>query len=118
MMTTDSGGHLVSEADEYLVVLTTWPDQDAAFQAAGQWVQEGLAACVNVLPMMTSIYPWKGEVETGNEHLMLVKTSRRAFPRLQSAIQDSHPYELPEIVAVPIVAGLPGYLQWIDECTR
>jgi periplasmic divalent cation tolerance protein len=108
----------VSEANGYLVVLTTWPEEGAAREAAGQWVQQGLAACVNVMPMMTSIYPWKGEIETGTEHLLLIKTRRSVYPRLEAAIQQSHPYELPEILALPAVAGLSGYLQWIDECTQ
>jgi periplasmic divalent cation tolerance protein len=108
----------VTEAGDHLIVLTTWPEQDAARQAATRWVELGLAACVNVLPAMTSIYPWKGKIESGTEHLLVIKTTRNVLPRLQSAIREHHPYELPEIIALPIVAGLPEYLRWIDSCTR
>lgn len=108
----------MSETGEPLVVLTTWPEQEAAREAATLWIEQGLAACVNLLPTMTSIYAWQGRIESGSEHLLLIKTTRGVLSRLQQAIRDSHPYELPEIIALPIVAGLPDYLEWIDSCTR
>lgn len=108
----------MTEAGEHLVVMTTWPDSDAAREAAAGWVEQGLAACVNVLPAMTSIYRWKNEIESGTEHLLLLKTRRAVLPRLEAAIREGHPYELPEIVALPIVGGSVDYLGWIDSCTR
>jgi periplasmic divalent cation tolerance protein len=97
-----------------LIVLTTFPDHDAALEVAGRLVREKLAACVNVLPRITSVYEWQGEAQIDNEHLMLAKTSISRFAELEAAIRDSHPYELPEIVGVPITQGLQGYLDWIE----
>jgi periplasmic divalent cation tolerance protein len=97
-----------------LIILTTFPDHDAALEVAGRLVREKLAACVNVLPRITSVYEWQGEVQIDNEHLMLAKTSISRFAELEAAIRDAHPYELPEIVGVPITQGLQGYLDWIE----
>lgn len=100
-----------------LIVFTTYPDHAAAVQAAERLVQRKLAACVNVLPKMTSVYEWKGEAKTGAEHLLLAKTSEARFAELEAAIVEMHPYELPEIIAAPITRGLKGYLDWINTQT-
>lgn len=100
-----------------LLVFTTYPDDVAALQAAKQIVQQKLAACVNVLPQMTSVYVWQGEARTDTEHLLLIKTTTARYPVLESAIRDAHPYELPEIIATPIARGLAGYLEWIAAQT-
>ena len=98
------------------IVLCTFPDADAAQTAAGALVEDRLAACVNILPGVTSTYIWDGKVQIDREALLLAKTSRRALPVLEARIVELHPYDVPEIVAVDITAGLPAYLQWVDTC--
>ena len=103
---------------EPLLVLTTMPDETSAKILARTLVSEKLAACINLLPQMTSIYEWKGVSEEGTEHLLLIKSTARAYPGLEAAIREIHPYELPEIIATPISHGLPDYLNWIVERTQ
>ncbi|MEE8343500.1 MAG: divalent-cation tolerance protein CutA [Gammaproteobacteria bacterium] len=103
---------------EARVVLCTVPTGDIAAQIARELVQRRLAACVNVIPGITSVYRWKGSITTDAEQLLVIKTSSSLMDSLQQAIQELHPYELPEIIAVPIVGGLPAYLAWINECTK
>ncbi len=93
------------------------PDHDSARRLAESLVEHQLAACVNILPPMTAIYKWQGKLEQGDEHLLLIKTHKECYSALAEAIRNQHPYELPEIIAVPIEQGLPEYLQWISECT-
>lgn len=100
-----------------LIIFTTYPDAETALATAKHIVREHLAACVNVLPRMTSVYEWRGEARTDTEHLLLVKTTASRYPALEAAILDAHPYELPEIVATPIARGLEGYLEWIGAQT-
>lgn len=80
-------------------------------------VDEGLAACVNIVPGLTSIYKWQGKLETGSEVLLLIKTRCEHYGQIESRIKSIHPYELPEIISVPIENGLKGYLDWIDNST-
>lgn len=101
--------------DNPIVVLTTCPDPVTAEEIAGKLVEAGLAACVNVLAEMTSVYRWQGEIETSTESLLLIKSSLAVYEQLEAFIVDHHPYELPEIIALPISAGLPGYLAWMQE---
>ena len=99
----------------YCVVLCTCPNRDSARRIAGALVEAGLAACVNIIPGVESIYRWKCEAQMDQELLLTIKTRSDAFPALQAAIQENHPYELPEIIAVPIEHGLPDYLAWIEN---
>lgn len=103
--------------DTHLLVLTNLPDADRARQLAKHLIEIRLAACINLMAPCTSIYRWQGKVETANETLLLIKTTRSRYPALEAAIQTLHPYELPEIVAVPIAAGLPPYLDWVTAET-
>src|SRR5512134_842252 len=96
-----------------ILVITNLPDRDSALGVAERLVTERLAACVNLLGECTSVYRWKGELERAAEVTLLIKTRAALYSRVEAAIRAQHPYELPEIVAVPISAGLPGYLQWI-----
>jgi periplasmic divalent cation tolerance protein len=98
---------------ETLLVITNLPDRASAQALAGALIERRLAACVNVLGECVSVYRWKGQVETAAEIPVLVKTTADAYPALELAIRELHPYELPEIVAVPIARGLPQYLDWI-----
>jgi len=105
-------------ADDYLIVLCTCPDQDTGKSIAESVVNEGLAACINILPGLTSIYRWQGELQTGTEVLLMIKTLQTQYPKVEKALKALHPYELPEIIAVPITAGFTPYLNWITECCQ
>ncbi|MFO7674751.1 MAG: divalent-cation tolerance protein CutA [bacterium] len=96
-----------------LVVFTTFPDVEAAERLARRLVSSRLAACVQVLGPVSSNYRWKGRVERSREWLCLAKTSRLGYPALERAILQDHPYDTPEVVAVPIVAGSDAYLGWL-----
>jgi periplasmic divalent cation tolerance protein len=97
------------------IVLCTVPDRDCAKQIATALVRERLAACVNIVPGVTSVYRWQDKIETDDELLLLVKTGQESARELQERICSLHPYELPEIIAVPIEEGLPGYLHWLTD---
>jgi len=98
-----------------LVCLSTCPDTATAERIAEALVGEGLAACVNLVPGVTSIYRWQGVVERSNEVLLVIKTAEGGFAALRDRLIALHPYELPELVAVPIDRGLPAYLDWVRE---
>jgi len=94
-------------------VLTNLPDADSAGRVARLLIERRLAACVNVLAPCTSVYRWQGALETASELPLLIKTTRAAYPALQATLREAHPYELPEIVAIPVQEGLPDYLAWV-----
>ena len=96
-----------------LLVLTNLPDRAIAEQLADMLVEKQFAACVNILAPCRSVYRWKGAVQRDEEHPMLIKTTRARYAALEQALRAAHPYELPEIVAVPIERGLPAYLDWV-----
>jgi periplasmic divalent cation tolerance protein len=96
-----------------IVVLSTCESAEEAARLARALVEQRLAACVNILPGMRSVYRWKGAVEDAGEWLMLIKSRRDLFDRLRQAIEKEHSYEVPEIIALPIVAGSENYLQWL-----
>ena len=96
-----------------LLVLTNLPDRAAAERIADSLVGQKLAACVNILAPCRSVYRWQGEVQHDEEHPMLIKTTAERYPALEQALRAAHPYELPEIIAVPIERGLAAYLAWV-----
>ncbi|MDP2809573.1 MAG: divalent-cation tolerance protein CutA [Rhodocyclaceae bacterium] len=100
-----------------LLVLTNLPDAPSAHALAGRLVEARLAACVNILAPCRSVYRWQGKVEEAEETPLLIKTTSERYPALEAAIRAGHPYELPEIVAVPIGPGLPEYLAWVAAQT-
>ena len=100
-----------------LVVLTNLPDRATAEKLAESLVESRLAACVNILAPCRSVYRWKDAIEHAEEHPMLIKTTVERYPALEAAIRAGHPYELPEIIAVPITHGLAPYLQWLADET-
>lgn len=100
-----------------LVVLTTLPDQETARSLARRLVEARLAACVNILAPCESVYRWQGALQQDGEIPLVIKTRAEHYPRLETFIRENHPYELPEIVAVEIAAGLPAYLGWIADET-
>jgi periplasmic divalent cation tolerance protein len=103
--------------DAAILVLTTLPDHAAAQSLARALVAGRLAACVNVGAPVESMYHWQGEIETAREVPVAIKTRATLYTQVEAAIVAAHPYELPEIIAVPIVHGLPRYLDWIDAET-
>lgn len=102
---------------EPLVTLTTCPARDVAERIASALVEERHAACVNIIPGLTSVYRWQGRIERDAELLLVAKTTRAAYPGLERTVLRLHPDELPEIVAVPVQGGLAGYLDWVSEQT-
>jgi periplasmic divalent cation tolerance protein len=101
-----------------IAVLTNLPDSSSAFNLARRLVELRLAACANVLTPVKSVYRWEGRIEEAVEHPVLIKTTRERYPRLEAAIRESHPYDVPEIIAWPIEQGLPAYLDWVEAETR
>lgn len=103
---------------EALVVLTNCPDDEVADRIARTLVESGLAACVNRLAPVSSIYRWRGGLERATETPLLIKTTRERYTEVEQAIRALHPYEVPEIIAVAIAAGFAPYLRWIVEETQ
>lgn len=102
---------------EHLLVLTTCPDRVTVGRIATALLEEKLAACVNEVPGIRSHYRWEGRIEHDDEVLMLVKTTAAVYEQAEALIREHHPYELPEVIAVPLAAGSEAYLQWITEST-
>lgn len=111
-------GSIMTSPNEVLLVLTNLPDRDAAEQLANAVVEQKVAACVNILGACTSVYRWHGAVEHAEEIPLLIKTTGARYAALEAVIRRLHPYELPEIIAVPLAQGLPGYLQWVAAETQ
>lgn len=101
-----------------LLVLTNLPERESAESMARFLVEKQLAGCVNILAPCRSVYRWKGSVESADEVPLLIKTTEARYPALEEAIRERHPYEIPEIIAVPVVDGLPDYLAWLAAETR
>jgi periplasmic divalent cation tolerance protein len=99
--------------EQILIVMTNLPNAQAAEAIASTLVKSRLAACVNLLPAVQSVYRWQGKVERATEVTLLIKTTQRHYAALEAAIRAAHPYELPEVIALPVTTGLPSYLQWI-----
>lgn len=99
----------------HVLVLTTFPDSAIATRLAKEIVKSRLAACVNIMPQAQSVYMWQGEQCTETECIALMKTTESGYKKLQSYLQNHHPYELPEIIATPITKGLDRYLGWVTE---
>lgn len=103
----------MAASSEVLLVLTNLPDRESAEKLARALVERRVAACVNILGEARSVYRWKGEIETATEVPVLIKTPADRYGDLETAIRTQHPYELPEIIAVPLTRGLPAYLDWV-----
>ena len=98
-------------------MLTNLPDVASAEKLARYLIDERAVACVNQLASCTSTYRWQNKIEAVTEVPLLIKTTRAAYPQLEKLIREAHPYELPEIIAVPVIAGLPAYLDWVNSET-
>jgi periplasmic divalent cation tolerance protein len=104
--------------DNPVLVYTTWPDAAAAEAAGRALVAAKLAACVNILPGMVSLYAWKGAIEEASETVMIIKTAAARADAVTAAVRDAHPYETPAILTLPVSGGEPAYLAWIAAESR
>lgn len=100
-----------------LIVMTTVPDSASAVKLANHLVDGHCAACVHILPAGQSVYRWKGKVEISAETTLLIKCTEAVYPLLERRLLELHPYEVPEVVALPVARGLPAYLKWIERET-
>src|SRR4051794_18983222 len=101
-----------------ILILTNVPDEQTAHRIARMLVEQRLAACVNMLPGVRSVYQWQGAVEEAGEITLLIKTTQERYVELEAAINATHPYDVPEIIAIPIIDGLPAYIDWIVAETK
>ncbi|MDV6340166.1 divalent-cation tolerance protein CutA [Nitrosomonas sp. Is35] len=102
---------------EAVLIISNFPDEKSAMQLAEALIHQQLAACVNVLSPCASVYRWQGKIESAGEIPVLIKTRKQHYDRVEQLIKMMHPYELPEVIMVPITGGLPAYLQWIADTT-
>jgi periplasmic divalent cation tolerance protein len=100
---------------EHLVVLVTTPSKEVGRELGRTLLERALAACVNIVTPIESLYIWEGTLCSDEEALLVIKTSARVFDELNAAIRDLHPYDVPEIIALPIVVGSQDYLAWVDQ---
>lgn len=100
-----------------ILIITNVPDSAVAGKISRQLVENRLAACVNVLPPVNSVYHWQGAVEEATEITLLIKTTQNQYSKVEQKIVELHPYDVPEVIALPIVNGLPSYLGWIASET-
>jgi periplasmic divalent cation tolerance protein len=100
------------------IVLSTAGSEDEARKIARHLVDRKLAACVNIIPRIESVYRWQGKVESSQEWLLLIKTTEERFPAVRDAIRQLHSYDLPECLAIKIEDGSPDYLRWIGDSTK
>jgi periplasmic divalent cation tolerance protein len=105
-------------ADKIVLALSMFPDIESARRVSNELVVQKLAACANILPSVESIYRWKGKIEQGNETLVFFKVSEDRQSAFQEKLRSLHPYEVPEIIFLPVTAGLPDYLGWVAESCR
>lgn len=104
--------------DACLLVITNVPDAVSANAIARDLVESRLSACVNLIPGIRSVYRWQGLLEEANEVMLIVKTSAARYAEVEAAINALHPYDVPEIIALPVAAGLPAYLEWVMGETK
>ncbi|MCB1232121.1 MAG: divalent-cation tolerance protein CutA [Verrucomicrobiae bacterium] len=104
--------------DQYLLVLCTFPNAEEARQIGTQLIELQVAACVNLIPQIESIYRWKGEIKQESEVMAVIKTTMNNYAEIEARIRELHPYDTPEVIAVPIERGATSYLNWISEVTR
>jgi len=108
----------MSDKVKHILILNTCPGSISAKKIARELVNEKLAACVNIIPGVNSVFSWVGKVDTANEHMLVIKTTVASYDAVEKRIIKLHPYELPEIIAVPIHTGLSEYLDWISSNTE
>ncbi|XP_070573617.1 protein CutA homolog [Ptychodera flava] len=99
----------------YSAAFVTCPNKDTALKLARGLLDKDLVACVNIIPGLTSVYKWEGKVEEDSEVLMMIKTRASKVPDVSTYVRENHPYDVPEVISVPIEGGNPPYLQWISD---
>lgn len=104
--------------DDCILIVTSCPSEEVGLEIARQLVTDNLAACAQLGSPMTSVYPWQGQVCEDREYPLYIKTKQALYAEVEAQILAQHPYELPEIIALPITQGLPGYLNWIKDNTQ
>ncbi len=109
---------ILSPMSDYCIVLNTCPDRNSAQQIATQLVEQRLAACVNLLDNITSIYRWQGGIEQDRETLLVIKTEKALYHTVEASIRQQHPYEVPEVICLEIADGTQTYLDWITQSTH
>jgi periplasmic divalent cation tolerance protein len=109
---------IASPVNAAIVILTTTETFEQAETIAQVLIEAEFAACVQILPPMTSVYRWQGRVEKATEHLLLIKTLRTSYPVVETTLKAHHPYQTPEIIALPIAAGAEDYLAWLAESVK
>lgn len=102
-------------SQDYRMVFCSCPSYEIGQEIATKIVEAKLAACVNIIPGLTSIYSWEGKIETSSEVLLLIKTTEKVYSQLEKSLIHLHPYDCPEIIGVPIEQGNKGYLEWIKQ---
>ncbi|MTW22193.1 divalent-cation tolerance protein CutA [Allochromatium palmeri] len=102
----------------YRLILCTCPDQNTALRLAEALVEERLAACASLVPGLTSVYRWDGRIQHDSEVLLLIKSVEACVEPLTERLRQLHPYDVPEIIALPIVSGSSDYLNWVSECVN
>ncbi len=105
-------------SDNFHIILSTCPDKASASKIAQLLVENQLCACVNIIPGVESVYQWKGQIESSQEYLLIIKSIKTAYSQIEQYIKANHPYELPEIIAVSVDTGLPDYFSWIENSVR
>lgn len=103
--------------NNYIIILCNTNSKDSAETIATYLIKESLAACVNIIPKITSIYKWQNKIENDEEYLMLIKTKKELFDKVKEKIQILHPYEVPEIISIDISNGNSEYLKWLNNNT-
>ena len=103
---------------EFIMVITTTDNKEKAKEIANALVREHLAACVQIIDGVESIYIWEGRIETSKEYLLFIKTRNSLYKRVENLIKTIHNYELPEVIAIPVEQGLEEYLNWVKSCTK
>ena len=99
--------------EKILLALSTFPDTEIARRISNQLVSESFAACANILPALESVYRWKNKIESGNEILVLFKLSEDRRSAFQDKLRSLHPYDIPEVIFIPVASGLPEYMHWV-----
>jgi periplasmic divalent cation tolerance protein len=108
----------MTENKEIVVVLATVPSYDVGKAIARELVAKNLAACVNILPALESVYEWEGRVEESSEALLVIKTTKGSLESLTSELVKAHPYDLPEVIALPVIGGHAPYMEWVRSMTE
>lgn len=102
----------------YIVIFITCPDKKEADKIAGRLISEKLAACVNIVPKIESVFRWQGKVDRAGEVLLIIKSKRAKFPAIIKLAKSLHSYEVPEIISLPIIDGYKPYLRWLNDSLR